>query len=91
MRHLSVRVAAMLLFALALAGCSSPDPTASDEYQELEQQLSDAEQQMTDAGQQLSDAEQQLIDAEQQLSDAIEERGVLAATDGSSTADTTTL
>jgi hypothetical protein len=45
----------ILVLAMALAACSN-DPTASDEYQDLEQELAAAEQQLTERTGELSEA-----------------------------------
>ena len=53
-------VASSAILALVVAGCSSSDPTASEEYQALEQELVAAEQQLAETEQALAEAQQDL-------------------------------
>ncbi len=53
----STIVASVAVFALVVAGCSSSDPTASDEYQALEKELAAVDQQLVETEQNLARAE----------------------------------
>ena len=61
----------LTLVVLLLAGCSLSDSTSSEEYQALEQELTEAEQQLADTEQQLGD-----VTAER---DALAEEGAAEA------------
>ena len=50
-------IATIATIAVVAAGCSSSDPTTSDEYQALEQELALAEKQLAETEQELADAE----------------------------------
>ncbi len=54
-------VASIAVLVLVAAGCSSSDPTTSDEYQALEQELALADQQLAETEQELADAEAQAV------------------------------
>lgn len=50
-------VASIAVLALGVAGCSSSDPTAPDEYQALDQELAAADQQLVETELDLAQAE----------------------------------
>ena len=50
-------IAGIAVFALVVAGCSASDPTASEEYQALEQELAAVDQQLVETEQNLARAE----------------------------------
>jgi hypothetical protein len=54
-------IISVLAILLVVAGCSSSDPTASDEYLALEQELTVAEQQLAETEQELVQAEAQVV------------------------------
>ena len=82
MRKQITPIAVVLL--LVLAGCSSSDPTASDEYAAIEQELAVADQQLAETERELVQAEDQLVQAEDQVVAITAERDALAqATDSS--------
>ena len=54
-------IVSVAVFALVGAGCSSSDPTASDEYQALEQELAAANQQLVETEQDLVQAEAEVV------------------------------
>jgi outer membrane murein-binding lipoprotein Lpp len=60
MRRLSILLPVVVVFSLVMLGCSSSDPTASDEYEALEQELAQTSQELAQAEKQLAefDAEQ---------------------------------
>lgn len=54
-------VASIAVFALVVAGCSSSDPTASEEYQALEQELAAVDQQLVETEQDLAQSEAEVV------------------------------
>jgi hypothetical protein len=57
-------IAGLVVLGLVLAGCST-DPTTTEEYQDLEQQLVDIEQRLAETNQQLVDIEERLAETNQ--------------------------
>lgn len=54
-------IATTAILVLIVAGCSSSDPTLSDEYGELERELADTEREVADTEQELTKAEALVI------------------------------
>jgi hypothetical protein len=66
MRHPLLGVLVVVALFVAMSGCSSSDPTTSDEYTALEQELTQTNQELAQAETQLSDtaAERDALQAE---------------------------
>jgi outer membrane murein-binding lipoprotein Lpp len=74
-------VASIAVLVLVVAGCSSSDPTASDEYQAIEQELAAAEQQLAETEQALAEAQQEASEPSSKASQAEAEISALTPPD----------